>query len=156
MPKKRDLLTYKGCPQPPTLFIIPKKEHIHTHPLTMRKKWNQLNTTGSHGLKLPISQHLYNQLLPCTLLDTGITAEDNPLDPEPVLMHLQCGIMTLNRYSHHAATKTERKVWGPGGTERGHLTWPWRWAETCQRTESKAAPPWPLWALPFSCVKWRQ
>ena len=159
MPKKRDLLTYKRCPQPPTLFIIPKKEHthIHTHPLTMRKQWNQLNTTGSNGFKLPISQHMYNQLSPCTLLDTGITAEDNPLDPEPVLMHLQCGGgYDLEQVLTPCCNQNWEEGIGAQVAQRGD-TWPGLGDEQrlARGTESKAAPPRPLWALPFSCLKWR-
>ena len=55
----------------------------------MRKKRNQLEATGSNGLELPVGQQMSGQLLPCILLETGITAKNDPMDPEPVLMVIQ-------------------------------------------------------------------
>lgn len=81
----------------------------------MRKKQNQLEATGSNGLELPVSQQMSGQLLPCILLDAGITAKNDPMDPEPVPMVLQRdGGCDYERHSHHAATTAERKVQGPG------------------------------------------
>ena len=55
----------------------------------MRKKRNQLETTGLNGLKLPVGQQIPCQLFPRVLLDAGITAKNDPMDPEAVLMLFQ-------------------------------------------------------------------
>lgn len=107
----------------------------------MRKKRNQLETTGLNGLKLPVGQQIPCQLFPRVLLDAGITAKNDPMDPEAVLMLFQCdGAVTSSRRSHHAAITTGRKIQGPGQHRRD--TWPGlgdrlRFA---RGTESKAAP----------------
>lgn len=131
---------------PATTLLIIWRTHstrVHTRTPATGKQRNQLEPTGSNGLKLPVGQQISSQLLPRILLDAWITAKNDPMDPEAVLMLSQCdGGCDFEQ----AAITTERKAQGPGQHRKD--TWPGlgNRPRFARETESKAAPRWPLWA----------